>query len=403
MAELRRALTLPLVTFYGIGTILGAGIYVLVGKVAGLAGLYTPISFIIASLIAALSAFSYCELSTRYPKSAGEAYYVEQALGMRSLSTLVGLGIIAAGVVSVATLLQGFAGYLDVFIELDRWLTITVLAMMVGAIVTWGISQSVLIASAMTLLEIAGLVLILWVTGDNLPKLADRWPELVPPLNPAPWQGIIAGTFIAFYAFIGFEDIVNVAEEVRDPEKNLPRAIVIALVVTSVFYILVAIASILSMPTHELAASSAPLAELYRQQTGNAPTVIALISLISILNGTIIQVIMASRVLYGMSNQAWLPGVLARVNKKTQTPVVATAVITALVLLFALWLPIVSLAKLTSFIVLCVFSLINLSLIILKRRPDAASTHFSVPMMVPIFGLLASLALLGFQLFSALR
>lgn len=397
-AELNRSLNLPLVTFYGIGTILGAGIYVLVGKVAGLAGLFTPFSFLAASFIAALSALSYGELSARFPKSAGEAYYVEQALHWHPLSTIIGLAIVAAGIVSVATLLQGLAGYLNVFISLDKTWIICLAAILMGGVVSWGITQSVVIASAMTLLEIAGLLLILWITRDKLATLPANWSTLIPPLDSDHLKSILAGAFIAFYAFIGFEDIVNVAEEVRNPEQNLPRAIVIALIVTSTFYVLVAIASVLTMTPDQLSGSDAPLADMYQLQTGAAPTAITLISLVSILNGVIIQVIMASRVLYGMGAEGWLPAGIARINAKTRTPVTATLTVTVLVLGFALWLPLLSLATLTSFIVLSVFSLINLSLIMVKVRDSASTGHFQVPLMIPILGAAASVGFVLFQL-----
>ena len=396
--DLKRSLSLPLVTFYGIGTILGAGIYVLVGKVAGYAGMFTPFAFLVASLLAALSALSYAELSARFPKSAGEAVYVQEGLGWRHLSIIVGVAIVLSGSISMATLVHGFVGYFQVFFNVPAELVIIVLTLVLGMVVAWGINESVIIASLMTLLEIGGLVLIIWVGHPHLAELPARWPEMLPPLELSVWAGIVAGSFIAFYAFIGFEDIVNVAEEVRNPHRNLPRAIVIALIVTTLFYFAVAIVSILTLTPAELTRTDAPLAELYRSVTGREPILITVLSLVSVLNGALIQIIMASRVLYGMSRQGWLPPFLGQVNVVTRTPLAATSIITAVVLLFALWLPLVSLAKLTSFIILIVFALINLSLWQIKIKAPQPEDIRAVPLWVPIIGFFFSGAFVLYQL-----
>ena len=395
--DLKRSLSLPLVTFYGIGTILGAGIYVLVGKVAGFAGMFTPFAFLLAAFLAALSAFSYAELSARFPMSAGEAVYVQEGLGWRHLSIVVGATIVLVGTISVATLLHGFVGYFQVFFAAPPVVVIIGLTLLTGLVVAWGINESVIIASLMTLLEIGGLLLIIWVGHGSLAELPVRWPEMLPPLELSAWGGIVAGSFIAFYAFIGFEDIVNVAEEVRDPHRNLPRAIVIALVVTSLFYFAVATVSILTLVPAELARTDAPLAALYQHVTGQEPVVITIISLISVLNGVLIQVIMASRVLYGMSRQGWLPPFLGQVNATTRTPLRATAIVTGLVLLFALWLPLLSLARLTSFIILIVFALINLSLWQIKLRAPQPEDIRTVPLWIPIIGFFFSSAFVIYQ------
>ena len=396
--QLKRSLSLSLVTLYGIGTILGAGIYVLVGKVAGYAGMYTLLAFLLASIVAGFSAFSYAELSVRYPKSAGEAVYVQHGFERRHLSMLVGLLIVLMAAVSTATLVHGFVGYLKVFVQWPDVPVIIGVILIMLVIVIWGISESVTIAALMTLVEIVGLLIILWVAREGFALLPERIGELVPPPQPGVWIGILLGAFVAFYAFIGFEDIVNVAEEVREPQRNLPRAIILALVITTLFYILVALVSILVMPPAELAGSEAPLAMLYEHTTGRHPTVITLISLVSVLNGVLIQIIMASRILYGMSREGWLPRHVGLVYAVTRTPVVSIIMVGSLTMLFALVLPLLSLAKLTSFITLTVFSLINLSLWRIKSRDKAPPPGFSVPRWVPVCGFIACLGLLLFQL-----
>jgi amino acid transporter len=388
--ELKRSLSLTLTTLYGLGNILGAGIYVLVGKVIAHAGLFAPLSFLIASLLACLTAFTYAELSARYPLSAGEAVYVQQGLGIRTVSALVGLLIIFAGMVSAATILRGFTGYLQVFVPVPEIAAILVLVVALGGLAAWGITESVMVAALITVLEIVGLLMIIVVatpdmlTGQGLPS------DFSPLLEGSAWYGIFAGGFLAFYAFIGFEDMVNVAEEVREPRRNLPRALLLSLAIASVLYFLVALAAISSVPASLLAGSEAPLADLYRYVTGQEPVVITLIGMFAVINGALIQIIMASRVCYGMSRQRWLPSMFGRVNALTRTPLLATAVVSLVVLGLALWFPIETLAKATSYFLLLVFSLVNLSLWRLKRGGDQPAGILQVPVWVPAAGFIAS-------------
>lgn len=376
--------------FYGIGTILGAGIYVLVGKVAGESGIYSPFSFLLASLLACFSAFSYAELAARFPRSAGEAIYIEEGFAIRKLSIAVGLLIVSVGIVSVATLAHGFAGYLSIFINLPDALIVSTLILAIGAVCAWGIGQSVLIASIMTVVEIIGLIIILYVGFDAFALIPERLPEMLPSLNSSIWAGIFMGSFIAFYAYIGFEDIVNVAEEAINPRINIPRAIVISLIVTTIFYVLISVVAILLITPAELASSNAPLAMLYEKTTGQSPVVITIISLISVVNGALIQVIMASRVLYGMSRKHWLPENIGLINPVTHTPLNATVIITGLILLFALLLPLLSLAKITSFITLIIFMLINFALLKIKFSKRSYQ-GFAVPIWVPLVGGISTL------------
>ena len=387
---LKRSLSLSLTTLYGLGNILGAGIYVLVGKVISHAGLFAPLSFLIASLLACLTAFTYAELSARYPLSAGEAVYVQQGLGIRAVSALVGLLIIFAGMVSAATILRGFTGYLQVFVPVPEIAAILVLVVVLGGLAAWGITESVTVAAIITVLEIVGLLMIIAVatpdmlTGQGLPT------DYSPLLESEAWYGIFAGGFLAFYAFIGFEDMVNVAEEVREPRRNLPRALLLSLAIASVLYFLVALAAISSVPASLLAGSDAPLADLYQYVTGQEPVLITLIGMFAVINGALIQIIMASRVCYGMSRQHWLPSMFGRVNARTRTPLLATAVVSLVVLGLALWFPIETLAKATSYFLLLVFSLVNLSLWRLKRGGEQPAGILRVPVWVPAAGFLAS-------------
>ncbi len=399
---LRRALNVAFLTFYGLGTILGAGIYVLVGKIAGIAGLYAPVAFLVAGIVAAATAFSYAELSARYPKCAGEAVYVQEGFGLRPLSLVVGLLLVVSGLVSSATLVNGFVGYLDIFVDWPGWMVIALIVAGLGALATWGIKESAIVATVVTLIEIAGLFLILAVSAESLATFPARLPELLPPFETAAWAAIAAAAFLAFYAFIGFEDMVNVAEEVRDPRHAMPRAILLAMVVASALYLLIATAAVLALPAAELAATDAPLALIFERETGQAPVVIALISLFAVVNGALVQIIKCARVLYGMSEAGWLPRWLGRVHARRRTPHYATALVTVALRVLALWLPLVTLAKATSFTVLIVFTLIHITLLRVKRREPAPPGIRAYPAWIPAAGFVLTSAMLAFQTLSVL-
>jgi len=312
--ELKRSLTLPLITFYGLGTILGAGVYVLIGKITARAGLYTPVAFLFAALIAAFSAFSYAELSSRFPKSAGEAVYVQEGFHWRWLTTLVGYMVVLTGIVSAAAIANGFIGYLHLFVSISDHLAITLLVLGLGGLAIWGIIESVIIATIITLFEVGGLIFVLAIAGHSLQSLPDRWAELVPTLDGHVWGGILVGAFLAFYAFIGFEDMVNVAEEVKNPSRNLPIAILLALGISTILYILVSLVAVLALPVNELASSNAPLALIVQKTSHFSPTIIGIISLVAVVNGALVQIIMASRVMFGMAQQGNGPQHFAKIN-----------------------------------------------------------------------------------------
>ncbi len=352
----------------------------------------------VASLVAAVTALTYAEISARLPYSAGEAVYVQEGLGRRWLSVSVGLLISAAGLVSAATMVHGFVGYLQVFVQLPDWLVITALILALGAVAAWGIAEAVAAAALLTLIEVAGLVLIIAVGAENLVALPERLPDLVPTADARVWQGVFVGAFLAFFAFIGFEDMVNVAEEVKQPRRNLPLGILLALAFSTVLYLVVSLVAVMTVSPATLEASAAPLAAVYQQATGREPVLISLISLFAVTNGALIQMIMASRVLYGMSRRRWLPAWMGAVNRRTRTPLIATAVVTCVIWLLATWLPLLTLAKATSFSILIVFFLVNLALWRIKRRDPHPQGVRVFPVWVPVTGLLLTAGLVMFEL-----
>ncbi len=310
---------------------------------------------------------------------------------------LVGLLVVFAALVSSAALASGFVGYFHQFVDLPHWAAVLGLVVVLGLIAAWGITQSVALATVITLAEIAGLFLVIWVARDAYADLPIRLGELVPPADGVAWLGILTGSVLAFYAFIGFEDMVNVAEEVKDAPRTMPRAIVMTLAVTTLLYFAVALVAVLALPLDDLAAAEAPMAALYGHATGGSTTLISLIGIVSVLNGALIQVILAARVLYGLGSARWMPRALARVNPRTRTPLVATALVTGAVLLFALLLSLVALAQATTLITLVIFALVNLALLRIKRRDPKLAGVRIVPGWIPAAGFLVSLGFIGFQ------
>ena len=399
---LKRSLSLPVVTLYGLGTIIGAGIYVLIGEVVATSGYLTPAAFLMASIIAAFSAFSYAELSSRFPLSAGEAIYVERAFGMRPFTIAIGLLMVFIGIIASATLVKGFVGYFGYIIILDERISIALLVLSLGGVAAWGISQSAWLAIITTLIEIAGLLLIIWVARDNLAEAPMLLEHATSQFSADGWNAISAGAFIAFFAFLGFEDIVNVAEEVKNPTRNLPRAIILSLVISALLYFAISVIAIATVPPAELAGSPAPLAMVYERAVGESPLFIVVVGIAAIINGTLIMMIMATRILYGMSRQQWLPSQLSRVNSTTRTPLLTTALISLLILIFALWLPVATLAVTTSLFTLIVFFSINLSLLVIKLRDRQLDRPLEgirrYPIWIPVAGILSSAAFILSQI-----
>ncbi len=403
--KLKRSIGLALITFYGLGNILGAGIYVLVGKVAGQAGYFAPLSFIVASIIAALSAVTYAEMSSRYPVSAGGAAYIDEGFSKPALSVLVGLMIAFSGMVSSAVISHGFAAYLRVFINLPEWFILSLLFLVLCLLTIWGIKQSARVAAALTIIEIAGLVLIVYTGTDSLHNSQLSYQEIVLPLSNLSafsYVGVLSGAFLAFYAYIGFEDMVNVAEEVKQPEKNMPRAIIYCVIVSTILYAAVSLVSVMIVSPTELAKSAAPLATVYRAATGADPVVISLIGAFAVINGALIQMIMASRLLYGMAHKNWLPESLGKVNYKTRTPVNSIILTATIMLVLALLLDLDELAEMTNYLVLSVFVMVNLALVRIKLKGDAESGVLVYSIGFPIFGFISCSALIILQLISAL-
>ncbi len=387
MAEpLKRRIGLGLLTAYGVGVMVGAGIYVLVGAVAGQAGIFAPLSFLLAGLIAAPSALSYAELSTRIPEAAGEAAFIEKGLGLHWLSVLVGLAIVVAGTVSAAAVLRGGTGYLVSVVDLPPDGVIVALGLALTLVAVIGVLESMAMAALFTVVELIGLLLVIWAGGTATPSADWAAPAQIV------WVGVGGGAVLAFFAFIGFEDIVNMAEEVANPEHVLPRAIILSLLITSVIYAGVSLAAVRAVPLAELYTSNRPLALVWEHATGRSAAFLSLIAVVAALNGVLAQIVMAARVLFGLGRREPRLAGFHHAHPRLGTPVRATLLVGAAVILTALLLQVAVLAELTAAVLLAVFVMVNLSLIFLKRRTPEAP--FRVPTWVPYLGLIAALAAL---------
>ncbi len=397
---LKRRLSLPLLVLYGLGVTVGAGIYVLVGLTARDAGVYAPVSFMLAAAVVAFTGYSYAELSTRFPVSSGEAAYTRRAFGSKGFSLCVGLMVACVGLVSSATIAIGAGAYLNHFIPLSPILLSVFLICLLALIAGLGVLESVAIAAVFTVVEIAGLAFVVVFGVWTSPEILSELHTLVPPLKISAWSGIASAGLLAFFAFVGFEDLANIAEEAIEPRKNLPRAILLTLFIATAIYLVVVSVVVLVVPMDQLRGSAAPLSLVFDEEHRAAGQALNVVAGVATLNGVLIQMIMASRVLFGLSRQKSLPAVLGYVHPKTRTPLVATGLVAVAVLIFALFLPIEKLATLTSSLMLIVFVVINTALVWLKMQESSApSDIYEVPVIVPVIGAITCAALLVAGLF----
>ena len=394
--RLVRSLTLTHAVLYGLGVTIGAGIYVLVGIAAGRSGMHAPLAFIGAALVMAFSAASFAELGTRMPVSASEAAYVQAAFRRDWLSLSVGLLVVATATVSAATISAGSAGYLAVFLPVSAPWIISGVVLAMGIVACLATAQSVTFAGIMTLVEVGGLVLIIVAGLGHGTDVVTRLPEIWPSAgDPTAWIGIAGTALIAVFAFIGFEHLVNVAEELKEPNRTLPRALFLTLGLTALVYALVVWIAVTAVPPQELARSSAPLALVFEQLTGMPLVTMSAISTVATLNGVIVHMIMIARVIYGLADQGSLPKFLTKLNSVTHTPLLATAIGVCAILLLALAVPLAGLADLTARLTLVVFAIVNLALIRIKRRNETPPLGaFICPRWVPFAGLASNVLLL---------
>jgi APA family basic amino acid/polyamine antiporter len=398
-SKLRQSITGPLLFLFILGDVLGAGIYALMGVLAGEVGgaLWAPLG--LALLLALLTAGSYAELVTKYPKAGGAAIFAERAFKLPIVSFLVGFSMLAAGVVSAAGLSLAFAGdYLATFIDVPTVPAAIVFLALVGLLNARGIRESMGSNVVMTIIEVSGLVIVVVVVavmlgggGGDVSRVGSFPAEVNPAL------ATLGAAIIAYYSFVGFETSANVAEEVRDPSRVYPKALFGALATAGVVYILVGLASSIALPADELSESSGPLLSVVAASGVGIPEwVFSLIALIAVANGALLTMIMASRVTFGMAEQGLLPSTLGRVLPKRRTPWVAIVVTTVVAMILTTVGDLSTLAETVVLLLLFVFISTNVAVLVL-RRDTVEHKHFRVWTAVPVLGVASCILLLTQQ------
>jgi basic amino acid/polyamine antiporter, APA family len=398
--RLNRVITRPMLTFFILGDILGAGIYALTGQVAGDVGGAIWASFLVSFLLALVTAFAYLELVTKYPRAAGAALYVHRAFHIAILSFMVTVAVMASGVTSASFAATRVGGryWTGVFgTENPPTVLIAILVILLVAAVNYrGVGESIKINIAITLIELSGLLFIIligaWVLiqGEGNPGQAFEFKDS----GFGALTGITAGAATAFYAFIGFEDSVNMAEEVRDPIRTFPPALLTGIVAASIIYLLVGFTAAMTVPLDVLTESSGPLLEIVeRGLDWDAGTLFSVIAMIAVSNTMLINMLMASRLLYGMANQGVLPAPFAWVSPR-KTPWFGIAFTTALSILLILTTDDLSgLSDTTVLLLTSVFFLVNVCVLVLRRDP-VSHDHFVAPSIMPVIGGLVALVFL---------
>jgi len=394
---LHRSIGPTQMALYGLGSMLGAGIYGLIGKAAGQVGNAVWLAFIVALIAALLTALSYASLGSRYPRAAGAAYVTQRAFGFPLLSFMIGLALVCSGLTSIATQSRVFAANLVELIGLEgvpiAWLALGFLLVMTG-IVFRGIRESMWVNVLCTIIEASGLILVVavgisyWGSVDylELPPTGDDHVILL----------VMQGAVLAFFAFIGFEDMYNVAEEVRDPRRTIPIGLITAMALATVLYIAVAITAVSVVSWQELAAAPGPITEVVSRAAPLIPPIVFTgITLFAVANTGLVNYVTASRLLYGMGRQGLLPSVFAKVHDGRRTPHVAIAVLFLILAPLALAGTITELASATVLLLLAVFAVVNGALFVLKGRKGEKPGLFEIPRFVPALGTVVCLVLIG--------
>jgi amino acid transporter len=405
---LHRSLSAWQIALYGLGSMLGAGIYGLIGDAAKTLGNAIWLAFLAAMIVALLTGLSYACVGSRYPKAGGAAYVTQRALGKPWLSYVVGLCVMMSGLTSMATGAQRIA---EIFLkELDLEFPVKLAAifivLIVGLVIYRGIRESMWANIVCTVVEASGLIFIIavgmrfWGGVDYL----ETPPQADGEVDSFLIMLILQGAVLMFFSFIGFEDVLNVSEEVKNPRRDVPLGIVGAMVTATLIYMAIAITAVSVVPWRDLATNPAPLMAVAKTAApwfGGIDKVYFVITLLAIGNTALLNYVMGSRLLYGMSRQGLLPAILGRVHPTRRTPHIAIVVLFAIVTALILSGSVKQLAESTVLLLLMVFCVVNISLVVLKRRPGEARGGFEVPLVVPVLGAIVCLVLIAVRIESA--
>ncbi|HWD83200.1 MAG TPA: APC family permease [Kribbella sp.] len=393
--ELKRVMGPGLLLLFVVGDILGTGVYALTGKVAGEVGGAVWLPFLCAFVVAMLTATSYLELVTKYPKAGGAAVYTHKAFGIHFLTFLLTFAVMCSGLTSASSASKAFAAnfFSAAHLDPDRGalLMITALAFMtlIALVNLRGVGESVKANVVLTCVELSGLLIVIGIgawallggDGDT-----SRLTDFHVPDGESPFGAVTAATALAFFAMVGFEDSVNMAEETKDPVRIFPRMMLIGLSITGVIYVLVAISAVTLVSPDELNKGATPLLKVVQAGAPGFPLeVFAWITMFAVANSALINMLMASRLLYGMSHEQVLPGPLGRVLRKRRTPYVAILFTTLLAFVLIGYADLAALGGTTAFLLLCVFAIVNVAVLVL-RRDRVEHKHFHAPTALPVAG-----------------
>jgi APA family basic amino acid/polyamine antiporter len=402
--SLERVMGPGLLLLFIVGDILGTGIYALTGQVAKQVGGVVWLPFLVAFAVALVTAFSYLELVTKYPKAAGAALYTHKAFGIHFVTFLVAFAVMSSGITSASTASRAFAANMSNAFGLNlaggSGITLVGLAFMalVAAVNFRGVGESVKANVVLTCVELTGLLIIivigLWAIGAGEGDVS-RVTQFNTGERGAIWS-VVAATTLAFFAMVGFEDSVNMAEECKDPTRNFPRVLLLGLFITGAIYVLVSISAITLVSPEALGEGETPLLKVVQAGAPNFPLgIFGFITMFAVANSALINMLMASRLVYGMSREGVLPRVLGHVHPTRRTPYVAIAFTSLLafgLITFVGGVP--QLGGTTALLLLCVFTVVNVAVLVLRRDP-VDHQHFRTPTFLPFVGALSCAFLVG--------
>ncbi len=396
--QLERSIGPWQMALYGLGSMLGAGIYGLIGKAAGQVGNAVWLAFLVAFVAALLTGLSYASLGSRYPRAGGAAYITHRAFSWPLLSFTVGLALVCSGLTSVATQSRVFAANLATLFGLDS-LPLSVLAigflLLLAGIVFRGIKESMWVNVVCTLVEAAGLIIVIAVGVSYWGDVNYMETPQVPGAD-TQWLLVLQGAILTFFAFIGYEDTLNVAEEVKDPGRNVPLGIILAMSAAAVIYVAVAITAVSVVPWQELAEAPGPITEVVSRAAPLLPPILfTAITLFAVANTALVNFVTASRLVFGMARQGLLPEGLSKIHMQRRTPHVAILTLFIIVVPLALVGTISDLAAATVLLLLTIFAVVNAALLVLQRRKGEPKGRFEVPAIIPALGLLTCFILVA--------
>jgi APA family basic amino acid/polyamine antiporter len=396
--KLNRHIGLFALVVYGVGDILGAGIYALIGKAAGEMGNAIWMAFLASMVAAGLTGLSYASLGSRYPRAGGASFFTHHAFKSDFLAYVIGLAALSSGMTSMAAGSRAFAGYFTTLVSsVPVDLVVVAFCLVIAGVVIRGIRESMWMNMLCTGIELGGLLLVIVVGWKFLGSV--DYTNTVTVSNPAgdlTFSLILTGAVLTFYSFVGFEDIINVSEEVKNPESNMPKGILLAVLIASTIYITIALIAVSVIPAAELAASSAPLVDVVKRAAPWFPPVaFAFIAMFAVANTALLNFIMGSRLIYGMANQGLMPKMLATLNRR-RTPYISSLAVLGFMLVLALTGNIASLARATSVLLLICFMVVNVSLVVLKHRKGEPKGRFEIPYVIPVLGALVCALMLSY-------